>query len=213
MIEILLYLSNSLIIFSFLAYFILFLINKRKKVTNSDGFNITKDILHDYDRINIIESTNYFTIYNIKRKVIKIASKCYYGNSVSDISIPLIESGISAVHNNKNRYINFFSKIIPNLKCLYILPIISIGINSVTYNIGDARIGIVIVGIFSIINYILIDIKNEALIWITNNIKKVKDLDKEKVINCIDNVILLDKIIFIAELIMIIRFVAILLYL
>ena len=75
----------------------------------------------------------------------------------------LKQTGISAVHNNKNKYINFFSKIIPNLKCLYILPIISVGINSVTYNIGDARIGIAIVGISSIINYILIDIKNEAL--------------------------------------------------
>ena len=31
--------------------------------------------------INIIESKNYFSIYNLKRKVIKLATKSYYGKA------------------------------------------------------------------------------------------------------------------------------------
>ena len=64
------YLSNGLIILTFAIYILLFLVNQKKSITTSDGFSITKDILHEYDSINIIENKGYFTIYNIKRRVI-----------------------------------------------------------------------------------------------------------------------------------------------
>lgn len=210
MVNILMYIANCFIIFGFVGYFIMILVNKRKKITNSDGFNITKDILHEYDSINIVENTGIFTIYNIKRKVIKIASKCYYGNGISDVGIPLMEAGISAIDNKKNKYINIFRKIISNLKYLYILQIIAIGINSITYNIGDARIGIILLIIFSIISYMLIDIKSNASLWIASNIRKIKNIDVSKIMKFINNIILFDKLIFLGELIMIIRFAAIL---
>lgn len=212
MVNILMYIANCFIIFGFVGYFIMILVNKRKKITNSDGFNITKDILHEYDSINIVENTGIFTIYNIKRKVIKIATKCYYGNSISDIGVSLMEAGISAIDDNKNKYINTFRKIISNLKYLYILPIIAIGINSITYNIGDARIGIILLIIFSIISYMLIDIKSNASLWIASNIRKIKNVDSNKIMRFINNIVLFDKLIFLGELIMIIRFVYILIY-
>ena len=90
--EILLYISSGLIIIPFIVYFILILLNRNKQITKSDGFNITKDMLHEYDSINIIENKSYFTTYNIKRRVVRLASKNYYGNSLSDISIALILS-------------------------------------------------------------------------------------------------------------------------
>ena len=120
MLMILMYIANGLIIMAFLWYLLLILVNNRK-VTDSDGFNITKDILSEYDSINIIENKSIFTIYNLKRKVIKIASRHYYGNTLSDISIPLMEAGISA---SNSKYLNTFSKVINNLKYLYILPIV-----------------------------------------------------------------------------------------
>ena len=92
---VLFYVPNCLIIVAFLVYIIQVLIGRTQKITNSDGFNVTKDMLNEYDSINIIENKSYFTIYNIKRKVIKIASKYYYGNSISSIAIPLMEAGIS----------------------------------------------------------------------------------------------------------------------
>ena len=210
MVNILMYMANCFIIFGFVSYFIMIIVNRSKKITNSDGFNVTKDILHEYDSINIVENTGIFTIYNIKRKVIKIASKCYYGKSISDIGIPLMEAGISAIDDKKNKYINIFRNIISNLKYLYILPIIAIGINSITYNIGDARIGIVLLAIFSIISYMLIDIKSNASLWIASNIRIIKNIDVSKIMKFINNIILFDKLIFLGELIMIIRFAAIL---
>ena len=200
------YSSNLLIVLGFLGYFIIIFINN-KYSNKIDGFNATKDILNEYNQINIIENKSIFTIYNLKRKVIKISSKCYYGNSVSSVSIPLIEAGISA---SNNKYLNIFSKIINNLKYLYILPIIAILINSITFNIGDARIGLFLLTFFSIITYMLVDIKDFSYIWLCNNIKKIKNIDKDKVLNFISKIVLFDKLIFFGELIMIARFILIL---
>lgn len=212
--EILLYVSSGGIIFAFLAYFIIIILNQHNQITKTDGFNITKDILHEYDSINIIENKGYFTIYNIKRRVVRLTSKNYYGKSVSDIAISLIEAGISAIDNYKNKYINLFRNVLPNLKCLYLLPILSILINHVTYNISDAKVSIGLIGLFAIINYLFITIKAEATDWIATNLKKIKDINKEdgaKVLNFINKVNIFDKIIFISQLIMIIRCVAIIL--
>ena len=104
--NLLLYVSNILIIVAFLIYGMFILINKKKIATKSNGFNVTKDMLSKYDRINIIENKGYFTYYNIKRKVIKLSSSRYYGKGISDIVISLLEAGISSFDNGKNRIIN-----------------------------------------------------------------------------------------------------------
>jgi len=101
--EILLYLSSAFILFSFIGYILMVTFEGNTIITKSNGFDVTKDMISQYNSINIIENNSYFTVYNIKRKVIKIASKCYYGSSISDISLPLIEAGISVSDNNKNK--------------------------------------------------------------------------------------------------------------
>ena len=214
MIEILKYISNGLIIISFLIYLILVLINKKKIITKSNGFNITKDILQEYNSINIVENKSYFTFYNLKRKVIKISSKCYYGSSISDISIPLIETGISAIDDYKNKTINILRNVISNLKILYLLPLIAIIINDITYNINDAKVSIAIISLFIVVNYLFINIINEAFVWVDKNIKKIDSINKNNqiiILKFINNILVLNKVIFISELLMIIRFVAIIL--
>ena len=214
MIEILKYISNGLIIISFLIYLILVLINKKKIITKSIGFNITKDILQEYNSINIVENKSYFTFYNLKRKVIKISSKCYYGSSISDISIPLIETGISAIDDYKNKTINILRNVISNLKILYLLPLIAIIINDITYNINDAKVSIAIISLFIVVNYLFINIINEAFVWVDKNIKKIDSINKNNqiiILKFINNILVLNKVIFISELLMIIRFVAIIL--
>ena len=214
MIQILMYISSGLIIFSFIGYFILILIGKSRKITNDDGFNITKDLLNHYNTINIILNKGYFTVYNIKRKVIKIANRCYYGNTLSDISISLIEASISLVHDKKNKCINFISKLIPNLKLLYILPLISIIINGQTYNISDAKVSIVFFSLFAVVGYILIDIKGNGILLIQDHLDKVKAINRDnrsKIINFMSKISIFDKLIFMSELIMIIRCVMIML--
>lgn len=207
MLMILMYIANILIILAFLWYLLLVFINN-SKFTESDGFNVTKDILSEYDSINIIENKSIFTVYNLKRKVIKIASKRYYGNTLSDIAIPLMEAGISAADN---KYLSILSKVLTNLKKLYVLPIVIVIVNSGTYNLGDARIAIPLVVICALASYMMIDIKNGAYLWLDEHINKKIKIDKEKVLKYINRIIMIDKLIFFGELLMIIRFVAIIL--
>ena len=202
-----LYGSSLLIIVSFVGYFLLIIFGNRK-VTDDNGFDITKDIISEYDSINVIESKSYFTIYNIKRRVIRLSSKCYYGNKISDISLSLMEAGISIVDNKKNKYIQVLKKIFPNLKVLYIFSILSLIINYLTYTISDAKVSLIIIGIFSVISYMLIDIKSDAGMWIISNIDKLEKINKKneiRIINYINRIVLFDKLIFFGQLVMLIR--------
>lgn len=209
------YIASGLIVLAFLGYLLIVFMNRKRKITDGSAFDVTKDILSDYDHINIIENKSIFTVYNIKRRVIKLASKCYYGNSLSDVCVSLSEAGISAIDDYKNKFINFLRNLIPNLKLLYILPLIAIGNNKMTYNVSDAKVSIILMLLFSAIEYFLIDIRTKALEWINKNFKKVSEVskgNKDKVISFISNMILIDKLIFIAELLIIIKCVAIILY-
>lgn len=207
MINILTYISSGLIALGFILYFVLILLN-RNKITNNDGFNVTKDILNEYDSINIIETKSIITTYNIKRKVIKLSSKCYYGNSISDIGISLMEAGISVVDNGKNKFISLIKMMVSNLKCLYILPLLAFIFNNLSLSILDAKVGIFILLIFSILSYMLISIKSDAISWINNKLKIKEKLNVNKFLN---KILLFDKLIFFGELVMIIKFVAIIL--
>lgn len=214
MLNMLMYISNILIIISFISYFIMIFVGRNVKVTNSNGFDVTKDIISEYNSINVIESKNYFSVYNIKRKVIKLSNMCYYGNKLSDISLSLIEAGISVIDNKKNTYIEMFRKAFSNLKVLYLLPLVGILINNVTYNVSDVRVSIIFIIIFIFIAYMLIDIKSQVSVWICESLDKIKDISKDnclKIKKFINKMMWLDKFIFFGELIMIIRFVAILL--
>ena len=209
MINILMYVSTVLMLFSFVGYFLMLMFGK-KKVTNVNGFDITKDIISEYDSINVIEANSYFTIYNLKRRVIKLSSKSYYGNCISDISLALIEAGISILDDGKNKFINLFRNIFNNLKILYIFPILALCINCVTYTISDAKVSMLVVGLFLLILYILVDIKNKVYIWISTNISKINSINKQNsisIINFINKLFLFDKLILFSMFLMILRFI------
>lgn len=212
--DILLYVSMGFIIFGYVGYFILILIGRMKEISKCDGFDATKDIISEYNSINVIESKSYFTVYNIKRKVIKLASKCYYGKDLSSISLSLMEAGVSVVDNNKNKYIDFIRVIFSNLKMLYIFPIIALFISNSSFNVNDAKVSLIFVVIFTFISYILLDIRGQASYWVSENLKKIKDISKDnrvRIVNFMNRLVLFDKIIYFGELIMIIRFALIML--
>ena len=207
MVNMLLYVSVGLIMFSYIGY-VLMILFSNDKVTDSNGFDITKDMISEYDRINIIESKGYFSVYNIKRKVIKLSTKCYYGNTLGNVSLSLIEAGISILDNEKNKYIDLFRKIFNNLKILYLFPIIAIFITGATYSISDAKISIVLIMFFCVISYILYDIKSFVCFWICNNIKKVEGINKNndsKIRSFVNKLLWVDKGILLGELIMFAR--------
>lgn len=202
---ILLYVSSFIILFSFIIYLFLIFLSK-KEISNVPGLDITSEMLNDFSGINVVLNKGKFTYYDIKRKVIKLNSNCYYGKNLDDIAISLIEAGFFVNHRRGNKIIDLFRKVIPTLKLLYILPIIAILINFLTYNSFDSVISLMFLLVFAVVGYILIDIKT----WVLDFYSKKSSLNK-KIVEFIRYVLYLDWLILIGELVMIFRFIFILL--
>lgn len=209
---ILLYSSNGIVILGFILYFLLIIVGSRKNVSKDSGFDITKDIISEYNSINVIETKSYFSIYNIKRRVIKLSSRCYYGRDLSSISLSLIEAGISIVDNNKNKYIDLFRNVFSNLKMLYVFGLVSIFINNSSFNVSDAKVSMIFMLIFILISYILLDIKSDGCNYISNKLEKIKDMsvdNVDKVISFMNKFLWCDKLIYYGEVLMVVRMVLI----
>ena len=104
--------------------------------------------------------------------------------------------------------------LIPNLKCLYIFPIVATFINSVTNNVSDARVSLVFLGIFVMIQFCLIEIKDMAYMWNEKRIVKCRWIDKDGKYMVLKGLMFfnrIDRLILISEFLMIIRYVAIML--
>ena len=202
---VLLYISSFIVLFAFIIYLFLILLGK-KEISNVPGLDITSEMLNDFSGINVILNKGRFTYYDIKRKVIKLNNNCYYGKNLDDISISLIEAGIFVNHRRGNKIIELFRKFIPTLKLLYLLPIIAVLINFMTFNPADSMLSLLFLFVFVVIAYILIDIKT----WVLNFYSKKSSINK-KIINFIKSVLYLDWLILIGELVMIFRFIFIIL--
>lgn len=214
MVNILMYISCGLIILSIIIYLILILVYRSTIVSKSNGFDVCKDIISEYNSINIIESKGYISFYNIKRKIIKLDSKTYYGKDLSSITLALLEAGMSILDDNKEKSIGLFGRIVSNLKMLYLLPMLSLVFNSMFYSVADSKIGIVLLIVFCFVMFVIIDIKTKIYNWLCDDLKKIKDINKDnrlKIMNFINMIISLDKLILVGETIMIIRFVMIIL--
>lgn len=195
-------------------YYILIVLGNRNKISEESSFNIIKDLIHNYNSINVILNEGIFTIYNIKRRVIKLSNKCYYGKSLSDVGISLMEAGISVIDNNKDREINFFRRFFSNLKWLYVIPLVVIFIISEINTTEDGVILGFLIFISIYFMYMFINIKNKAYNWIVMNIDRIKQINKKdqmKVINFINKMMLCDKFIFWGELVGFLKVVMILL--
>lgn len=212
MVNILLYVAMGLVFGGYILYFLLIFIYRNNEIGDCSGFEVTKDIISEYNSINVIENSGYFTIYNIKRRVIKIASSCYYGKNLVSISISLMEAGISIVDNNENKYINLLRNIFSNLKILYVFPLFGIFISNSSFNVSDANASIFFLLLFVFISYILLDIRRMACDFVNDNISRIveiKKVNRMKITNFMNKLLLCDKLIYFGELVMIIRLVLI----
>lgn len=204
MLNVLLYLSTGLIIFVFIFYMLLVLFSKNNDLDNT-GFDISNELLSSYDGIKIIFSKGLFSYYDIKRKIIKLNQKCYYGKSISDISISLIETGSFISDSKGNKFIELCRKIIPSLKILYILPIVSVFISCSTYSINDSKLSMFIILLFVILHFSIINLKKET----QDLILEQKIELKNKIMSFVKLLISLDYLILFGYILMMFRFVMI----
>jgi Zn-dependent membrane protease YugP len=202
----LLYVSSFVIFFSFLLY-LLMIIFGNKKVSDEACFGVLLDELFNYDGIKIVLSKGKISYYDLKRKVIKLTEKCYYGNSVSSFSVMLTELGYFVSDKNNNKFVKICSKILPMIKMLYILPFISIFLSFSIFSYPDSVVGALCIVLFISITFLLIDVKKQTISLVKGNAKTKEQFDVENVISFMNRILLLDYCIIFGEMILLFRFI------
>lgn len=196
-----LYISSFITLSGFILYFVLILFNK-KEISKVSGLDVICEILNDFTGINVLLNKGKFTYYDIKRKVVKLNSNCYYGKNLDSIGVGLIETGMLINDKRGNKIIDICRNVIPTLKILYVLPIIAIIINHMTYNVADSVLSLFVLLVFAVVCYIMIDFKT----WVLNYYLKKSFINRE-IINFIRYVLYCDWLFLIGEAMMIFRFI------
>lgn len=205
--NILILISIIIIVISYLRIILIYLKNRNIKSNSLTGFDLAKEITSNYDEINIVESKEInISKYNLKRRIIRLTNKNYESNNLFTLAITSCLSGYSLANINKDKYIELLSKILPSIDYLGKTSIIALIIAVMTNNAGDAKIGVFLLGIILIYQYIIIQINSVSNEYTKKELKKIvtkKELPKlEEILN---SFLSLHTISFITTLILILR--------
>ena len=185
-----------------------YIIYKKKVLDDYSGFDTAKEVTANYDEINIVSSSDIiFSEYDIKRNVIRLNAKNYDSNSCFDVAVSSILAGYSLVNVDNSNYFKFKS-IIKKIGYIGFVALIGVILSCFISNIGDAKIGVIILGILLVYQYMRYQVNvagNEMIKEVIN--KTVYD----KIENVINIVINFNKLSFIVMLILIVRLVIIIL--
>ncbi len=195
------------VIISYLRIFILKFQNGSRKVPNLSGFDIAKEITANYDEINIVESKEVvWSQYNLRRKVIRLTPKNYGASDIFSLSLSACLSGISLANIYKDKYLAFFSKIFSNIDCIGKSSILAILISLFTGTIGDAKIGIVLLGIVLVYQYFLIQIHTVSCHYAQEALGKlVEENDRERIVKIQKAILSSHTFAFVVTLILLLR--------
>ncbi len=178
-----------------ISYLVILLLTLSKKTSKSTAKEAVIKLTKDDNSIHLVESKDsYLNKYQIKRKMIKLKTKTYNSNKIFDVSIAYLFSGYTKLDNN---IINNIGKIIPYIYSISLTPIITIIISSIINTSMDAKIGIIILLIIGIYQYIIYEQNIKAKEQI-----KIKDKNIEE---CLNKIILVSKIFFIITSLQILR--------
>lgn len=204
--NILLISSIGLVVLSYLIIFINYI--KYKKIIDDDytGFDIAKEITDNYDSINIVNSSDViFSEYDTVRNVIRMNNKNYDGNSYFDLAVGSILAGYSLVKQENKNYFKF-NFIVKKIGYLGFVSLIGVILSYFLNNVGDAKIGIVVLGMLIIYQYMKYNINVMISDVIRDNIdKKIYN----KISDVVSGVVTFNKLSFIALLVLVVRLVVI----
>ena len=172
--NLLLGISIIIIIISYLKIILIYLKSKNKRIENITGFDLAKEITSNYDEINIVESKEInISKYNLKRKIIRLTSKNYEDNNLFTLTITSSLAGYSLANINKDKYLQLLSNIFKNIDYLSKSSILTLIISIMTKNIGDAKIGLFILSIILIYQYLLIQINTVSNEYTKKELNKI----------------------------------------
>jgi Zn-dependent membrane protease YugP len=185
-----------------LGYFkiILLYVVNLKKNNSISGNETARKLLNDDSVINVIENKSLiFSKYNIKRKMLKLSSKDYDGENMVTSAITSLLSGYAI---SDSKYLNIVGYVFKELKFITFSPIVTAIISLLVYNIGDAKIGLFLIGITLVYQYLLVVINGEAYTKISNIENDILDIVK-KIVDSY-TIFFVSSLIFILRLIVII---------
>lgn len=205
--NLLLVVSLMMLFISYIRIILIYLKTKNKRIANITGFDLAKEIASNYEEINIVESKEIaISKYNLKRNIIKLTSKNYEENDIFTLTISACLSGYSLANINQNKYLKLLSKITSNIDYLPKSSILTLIISILTTNIGDAKIGIILLGVILIYQYILIQINTESYQYSKESLNKlISNEELAKVEKVYLSLLSLHTISFITTLILILR--------
>lgn len=205
--NLLLLISIIITVISYLRILIIYAKSKNEKINNLTGFDLAKEITSNYNEINIVESKEInISKYNLKRRIIRLTNKNYESNDIFTLGITSCLSGYSLANINKDKYLQLLANIFPNIDYLNKTSILIIIISVLTTNAGDAKIGVILLGIILIYQYLIIQINTASNEYTKQEIKKIvskKYLSKIETI--LNSFLSLHTVNFIITLILILR--------
>ena len=171
--------------------------------TEMSGFDMAKDITSNYQDINIVLASNlWISKYYLKRKVIRLSKKDY---SSSDFFSLFVVSYLSCISLVENKYMSLLSKIFPSIDYINKSSIILMVLSCFLYTKSDARIGIVLGIIILIYQYFYLQIVNDVLFIAKDRIV----YEKEKMLQKLQHLYVMNQLLFISSLIFLLRFIVI----
>lgn len=212
--KILLIISIFLMLIAIFKIILNFLKTKNIKIDNLTGFDLAKELTLNYDEINIVESNEVsISKYNLKRKIIRFTNKDYNYNDIFTLSKSSLLSGYSLANLNKDKNLTLLSNIFPSIDYLNKSALISLIISILTNQKGDAKIGIILLIIILIYQYLINEINNTSIELAKKPLKKI--LSKQNYIllqETQNSFMTLNKISFIVTLILLLREILIIIY-
>lgn len=197
---------------SYLRIFIVYLVNKNHNFEDVTGFDLAKELTSNYDEINIVESKEiYASRYHVKRRIIRLTPRDYSNTDMYTLAITSQLSGYSLIDIERNKYLNFVGMFMKNITVLSKLPCLALIISLLTNTSGDAKIGIMLLGIILVYQYLMIQINHDANELVKYNLDRIEQLDKQDFIKIMNHFLSFYTISFVITLILIIREVLIIL--
>ena len=203
----LLLISILLVLIAYINIILKFIKTKNINIDNLTGFDLAKELTSNYDEINIVESSDIsISKYSLKRRVIRLTNKDYNSNDINTLAKISLLSGYSLINLNKDKNIEYLSKMFKSIDYLNKSPILSLIISALAQSKGDAKIAIVLLVIISIYQYLINEINITSKEETTNNLKEIIKDNNYSLLESIQNSYLsLNKISFITTLILILR--------
>ena len=146
-----------MVIISYGKIILIYFKSRKIEIGDINGFDIAKEITFNYDEINVVKANDVRSSkYNIKRRVIRLSSKDYEENNIYSLAIVAILAGYSLININKDKYFKLYSSVFSNIGYISYSLIIGILVSLFTNTAGDAKIGLVILVVILLYQYIRI---------------------------------------------------------